>query len=170
LPKEFTFTKPSPSRIVGSMRSRSLFVIFGGLLCGVLQISLAAEDKCSVDVSERRDCGYLGITQSQCEARGCCWRPAAPGQVWFFHYGSPGAKSGNLSSNLLQPVEVPFTDTELEQIKGYFLANIDIEGSGAVVASPDHDTPGGDYYFHWERDGALTMHALQHTADTLEDV
>jgi len=51
------------------------------------------------------------------------------------------------------------------------LANIDIEGSGAVVAAPDHNTgPGGDYYFHWERDGALSTHALLATAAKLEDV
>ncbi len=31
----------------------------------------------------------------------------------------------------------------------YFMANIDIDGSGAVVASPDRNTPGGSYYFHW---------------------
>jgi hypothetical protein len=25
------------------------------------------------------------------------------------------------------------------------------------VAAPDHDTPGGDYFFDWMRDGALSM-------------
>jgi glucoamylase len=38
----------------------------------------------------------------------------------------------------------------------------DSAGSGGVVASPDTNTgPGGSYYFHWARDGALSMHALQ---------
>ena len=27
---------------------------------------------------------------------------------------------------------------------------------GAVVAAPDYNTPGGSYYYHWERDGALS--------------
>ena len=37
-----------------------------------------------------------------------------------------------------------------------FEANLDAEGSGEVMASPDHATgPGGDYYFAWARDGAL---------------
>eukprot|EP00339_Tiarina_fusa_P018567 CAMPEP_0117057448 /NCGR_PEP_ID=MMETSP0472-20121206/39891_1 /TAXON_ID=693140 ORGANISM="Tiarina fusus, Strain LIS" /NCGR_SAMPLE_ID=MMETSP0472 /ASSEMBLY_ACC=CAM_ASM_000603 /LENGTH=403 /DNA_ID=CAMNT_0004774353 /DNA_START=253 /DNA_END=1461 /DNA_ORIENTATION=+ len=44
---------------------------------------------------------------------------------------------------------------------GYFLDNIDIQGLGGVVASPDNSTPGGSYYYHWERDGALSMNALQ---------
>jgi glucoamylase len=42
----------------------------------------------------------------------------------------------------------------------YFLANTDIQGQGGVVASPDHSTPGGSYYYAWERDGALSMRAL----------
>jgi len=38
-----------------------------------------------------------------------------------------------------------------------FVANLNIQNSGAVVASPDHDTPGGDYYFHWMRDAGLSQ-------------
>jgi len=38
-----------------------------------------------------------------------------------------------------------------------FDANIDIQGKGGVVAAPDYSTPGGSYYYHWMRDGALTM-------------
>lgn len=67
-------------------------------------------------------------------------------------------------------------------MQGYFLDNVNIEGkgerkrlvleggiscfiAGGVVAAPDYDTPGGSYYFHWERDGALTMRALQESTD-----
>jgi len=65
----------------------------------------------------------------------------------------------------------PFSDDEAAKVRGYFLANIDIQGSGAVVAAPDHNTgPGGDYYFHWERDGALSMNALMRTAKSIDDV
>ena len=49
-------------------------------------------------------------------------------------------------------------------MRAMFLSNVNIQSTGAVVAAPDHDTgPGGDYYFHWERDGALTMISLQTT-------
>lgn len=41
--------------------------------------------------------------------------------------------------------------------------------SGGVVAAPDYDTPGGSYYYHWERDGALTMRALQESTDSSVD-
>jgi len=37
-----------------------------------------------------------------------------------------------------------------------FEANLNIQGSGAIVAAPDHNTPGGNYYYHWMRDGALS--------------
>jgi len=32
-----------------------------------------------------------------------------------------------------------------------------VDGTGAVVAAPDHGTAGGDYYFDWMRDGSLSM-------------
>jgi len=44
--------------------------------------------------------------------------------------------------------------------------NININGKGGVLASPDTNVPGGgSYYFHWERDGALSMRALMVTAN-----
>jgi len=45
-------------------------------------------------------------------------------------------------------------------MRSYFLKNININGSGGIVAAPDYETPGGSYYYHWMRDGALTMRAL----------
>lgn len=39
----------------------------------------------------------------------------------------------------------------------YFMANLNISNKGGVVASPDTNTPGGSYYFDWERDAALSM-------------
>ena len=55
----------------------------------------------------------------------------------------------------------PFTSAQVSTMFSYFLANLNIQGLGGVVASPDTTTPGGSYYYHWERDGALSMHALQ---------
>ena len=55
-------------------------------------------------------------------------------------------------------------------MRSYFLNNINIKGSGAVVAAPDYNTPGGSYYYHWERDGALSMGALLSTAASVDDV
>jgi hypothetical protein len=48
-------------------------------------------------------------------------------------------------------------------MRNYFLKNINIQGKGGIVAAPDYDTPGGSYYYHWMRDGALTMRCFQET-------
>ena len=38
------------------------------------------------------------------------------------------------------------------------MANLNIDSNGGVLASPDTDNgPGGSYYYHWMRDGALSM-------------
>jgi len=65
----------------------------------------------------------------------------------------------------------PFSEAELAEIRTYFNANLDIQGSGMVVAAPDHDTgPGGDYYYAWMRDGALSMNALLQTTGNFADI
>lgn len=47
--------------------------------------------------------------------------------------------------------------------------NINIDGRGGVVASPDPDTPGGSYYYHWMRDAALTMRTFMELNDNNYD-
>lgn len=66
-------------------------------------------------------------------------------------------------------MEEPFSASEVETMRGYFLANINIDDKGGVVAAPDQDTPGGSYYYHWMRDGALTMRSLQETSSNLTE-
>lgn len=43
-------------------------------------------------------------------------------------------------------------------MEGFFLANINIDGKGGVVASPSTSEP--NYYYHWQRDGAISMREL----------
>lgn len=57
----------------------------------------------------------------------------------------------------------PFSSSEVSTMRKYFMANINIDGKGGIVAAPDYDTPGGSYYYHWMRDAALTMRCLQET-------
>jgi glucoamylase len=67
--------------------------------------------------------------------------------------------------------QLPFSESELEEVRKYFDANLDVQGSGMVVAAPDHDTgPGGDYYYAWMRDGALSMNAYMSTSANFQDV
>ena len=50
-----------------------------------------------------------------------------------------------------------FTDEFCKIMYDKLQENLNIEGSGAIVAAPDTDTPGGSYYYHWMRDAGLTM-------------
>lgn len=129
------------------------------VICSLIVI-VSAQDSCSINNSSKIDCGYSGIDQSGCNSKGCCWVPAGQGSSipWCF-YGS------NYTTNIpLPPPSIPgspFSSSELNTMYNYFMNNIDIQGLGGVVASPDNSTPGGSYYYHWERDGALSMNALQ---------
>ncbi|GAB5354373.1 hypothetical protein AAMO2058_000113300 [Amorphochlora amoebiformis] len=48
-----------------------------------------------------------------------------------------------------------YSKTELNQISRFFFENVDVDGTGAVVASPSKSHP--NYYYHWMRDGAISI-------------
>jgi len=155
-------------------------VIF--LLCLTLSVSAFPADQCDVPADKRSDCGYFGIDQSGCEKKGCCWRPTGSDSgdaPWCFYKGSgpsppgpptPPAPSGCPLKYNYTATEAPFSAADESTLLQYFLANVDIDGKGGVVASPDHNTPGGSYYYAWERDGALSMRALLDVAPSFESV
>lgn len=132
-----------------------------------LASALLKDDCSSVSDGDKFDCGQLGTTEDQCTAKGCCWSPSdTDGIPWCFYAGgAPDTCFVTTNSS-----EAAFSDDEISTMRSFFLDNINIEGSGGVVAAPDYDTPGGSYYFHWERDGALTMRCLQETSDKSVDV
>jgi len=134
------------------MRKSMIVTLAGGALAA----------NCAVDDSAKVDCGFVGIDQGGCESKGCCWVQSddAP---WCFNAATPTPSSDCFSASTNSTP--PFSSDEVAKFTGYFMKNINIDGTGAVVAAPDHNTPGGDYYFHWERDGALTMRALFETQD-----
>ena len=110
------------------------------------------QSSCNINNNDKTDCGFVGITQQQCQSKGCCWDEVYDGSStpWCFH-GSISPPSTNFTGP-------PFNETAMQYIWKYFIANIDIDGKGGVVASPDTNTgQGGSYYYHWMRDGALSM-------------
>jgi glucoamylase len=146
--------------IVGRTDSRPIVIKMPKLreliiLYALCQAAIAEE--CDLPDIEKLDCGYLGITQGECEISGCCWIPDdTHGIPWCYRKRSEG------SCFILQRTMLePFNKSELESMWSYFVANIDIEGNGGVVAAPDPETPGGSYIYHWMRDGALTMKTFQ---------
>lgn len=58
-----------------------------------------------------------------------------------------------------------FTTDFVSKMKKRLLDQIDVQNVGAVVAAPDKATPGGSYYYHWVRDGGLTMDAYMDIED-----
>ena len=57
-------------------------------------------ESCSVNESDRLDCGYVGVDQSTCEGKGCCWQEAEEGSStpWCFYKSSSGSSHYDLSS------------------------------------------------------------------------
>jgi len=46
------------------------------ILILITYIISVATSTCTVSDSEKVDCGFVGINQSQCETKGCCWVPS----------------------------------------------------------------------------------------------
>ena len=56
-------------------------------------------------------------------------------------------------------------------MRGFMRANLNIDNLGGVVASPDRNTPGGTYYWNWERDAALSMRMwYEHSDDSASNL
>jgi len=108
--------------------------------------------------SERSDCGYLGINQDECINKGCCWQPTSDNSA-YCTYANKETINNYYVPNLNQPSS-PFSQSEINIFFNYFLNNIEINSTGAVAAAPDLHTPGGSYFYHWARDGALTINTL----------
>lgn len=86
------------------------------------------------------DCGYVGINQQICQSKGCCWNPSGTSGVPWCYYG---AGTSNTCYAPQAGLSTPFNATEVATMRSFFLANINIQGKGGIVAAPDYNTPGG---------------------------
>lgn len=128
---------------------------------GILLLSSAIHSQqCDLQDPDKLDCGYFGIDQNKCQAKGCCWKPASDitskvgDTPWCFY---PGGQNPCQDLDFSGTQGAGFDSTFYSKMYSLFDANINIQGKGGVVAAPDRATPGGSYYYHWMRDGALTM-------------
>ena len=121
-----------------------------------ISFALICPDKSSA--TGRSDCGYLGITQNECINKGCCWQPTNDNSA-YCTYPNKETEINYYTPYLKSPTQ-PFTQSEINTFFSYFLNNIDINSTGSIAAAPDLHTPGGSYYYHWARDGALTINTL----------
>ncbi|CAE7206547.1 GAA [Symbiodinium natans] len=127
----------------------------------------ASEGCTEIAPTDRVDCQKMD--EGSCTAAGCCWSPVDPNPEnlpWCF-FSDKKVQTCKIGAD----PKAPFSDAELEEVLKYFEANLDAEGTGEVMASPDHATgPGGDYYFAWARDGALSMNAYLQSKGSLKDM
>jgi glucoamylase len=134
------------------------------LLLAGLALGHAAD--CDVANIDKWDCGAMGTNQAQCESDGCCWVPVSvrneslKGIPWCF-YPSDVTRPPNVCDDgvIWDAPDPGFTDDFYDIMYANYLANLNIQGSGAVVAAPDQETPGGSYYYHWMRDAGLSIKA-----------
>jgi glucoamylase len=119
-------------------------------------------DTCDILDQDKNDCGYVGITQTECEQKSCCWEESITENIpWCFD-------RANTCYNSQEQMIEPFNSNEMELINEYFDSNININSRGGVAASPDPNTPGGSYYYHWVRDGALSMRSILESRDFVD--
>lgn len=62
------------------------------VLCVAAVVPIHGDDSCTVSPAARKDCGYSGVNQQQCEAKGCCWAPVNPNPgnaPWCFYKAGP---------------------------------------------------------------------------------
>ncbi|XP_035875730.1 trefoil factor 1 [Phyllostomus discolor] len=58
----------------------------------VFSLALSAQaqgqaETCAVAPKQRANCGYPGVTPSQCAEKGCCFDDTVPGYPWCFYPG-----------------------------------------------------------------------------------
>jgi glucoamylase len=88
-------------------------------------------------------------------------------RTFSIFFGVNGALADNCFVSLESPLDnAPFNPELVTAMRENFLRNINVNGTGAVVAARGavpalHDCCPGGYTYHWMRDGALSMTALQ---------
>jgi hypothetical protein len=46
------------------------------LLASSSMATALTSDTCTVSNTDKKDCGFAGITSNECSNKGCCWSPA----------------------------------------------------------------------------------------------
>nr|KAF6476493.1 trefoil factor 1 [Rousettus aegyptiacus] len=74
------------------MEHKAICVVVLALSLVLSTLVQGRSETCDVTPSERKNCGFPGITSAQCAARGCCFNSAVRGVPWCF---SPAAVDKN---------------------------------------------------------------------------
>ena len=92
-----------------------------------LREKFLAGSKCTV--ANKEDCGYYGIKEDGCEAKGCCWDPNQPSTEPWCYFGnkSPSPGPSPTPSPTPGPGSAPFSDSEMKLMQGYFEDNLNVK-------------------------------------------
>ena len=85
--------------------------IIVALVAFVCVASAARQDSCSgVADTEKKDCGVVGTSQSECQSSGCCWQAQEDGSAtpWCFH---PAASSSDYTLSNMEKVNYGYQGT-----------------------------------------------------------
>jgi len=91
---------------------------------------------CTSVSSEKTDCASSGIDEQGCHDLGCCWAAVDGDPYCYYQEGMVFPTPAPLVScfALVENATEPFSASEVQTMRNYFLANINIEGFGTVVA------------------------------------
>jgi len=134
----------------------------GAMLLLLVAEGSIAQEFCSIPDGDKWDCGFSGTNQDICEGDGCCWQPveklanSTRDTPWCFHPSNEQNPCDNVNWSAS---DAGFSQEYYDKMYANYLANLNIDGSGAIVAAPDQETPGGSYYYHWMRDAGLSVKA-----------
>jgi len=137
------------------------------LLFALCTLALAQEEPdCVVGDFDKVDCGFVGSDATSCEASSCCWvpveDPSGNNPPWCFYPAGEGGGPEVCEAINYVGDGPGFAQADFDNMKERYKSQLNIlgpdgTGTGAVVASPDLETPGGSYFYHWMRDGALSI-------------
>ena len=137
------------------------------IICTLLvSSSLSQEDHCDISNIDKYDCAP---NEAACTEAGCCWVPVTSrGIPWCFYpdnVPNPGTICGDSNNYNWNAADPGFSDEEYAIMYANYEANLNIRGTGAIIAAPDAETPGGDYRYHWMRDAGLSAKAWMDVND-----
>lgn len=93
----------------------------GHLLLLLLIFNNVFSQNCNNNSNSKTDCGYTGITQDQCESKGCCWFPVRSFFVIF---------DLTIFFKVQNANGIPWCFYGSDYIKGYQASNVQTSNSG----------------------------------------
>lgn len=69
-------------------------------------------ETCEVAANQRKNCGFSGITPSQCTEKGCCFDSSVPGYPWCFY---PTALHDKLPEEGMSATTLGSEDVEMSE-------------------------------------------------------